>query len=71
MKFGAQVRTKSELYSDLVAVINSQAADLLDNAKMEHQLAGLERRTRTGGKDLIDHAPGAHDDLANAVAGAC
>ena len=23
-----------------------------------------------GGRDSIDHAPGAHDDLANAVAGA-
>ena len=23
------------------------------------------------GRDSIDHAPGAHDDLANAVAGVC
>jgi hypothetical protein len=30
---------------------------------------GLERRTARGGRDSIDHAPGAHDDLANAVAG--
>jgi hypothetical protein len=29
----------------------------------------LERRTARGGKDSIDHAPGAHDDLANCVAG--
>ena len=33
------------------------------------QLIGLERRTARGGRDSIDHAPGAHDDLANAVAG--
>jgi hypothetical protein len=33
------------------------------------QLVGLERRTARGGRDSIDHAPGAHDDLANAVAG--
>jgi hypothetical protein len=29
----------------------------------------LERRTSRSGKDSIDHAPGGHDDLANAVAG--
>jgi hypothetical protein len=34
------------------------------------QLHGLERRTARGGRDSIDHAPGAHDDIANAVAGA-
>jgi hypothetical protein len=34
------------------------------------QLTSLERRTARGGKDSIDHAPGAHDDTANAVAGA-
>jgi hypothetical protein len=33
-------------------------------------MVGLERRTARGGRDSIDHAPGAHDDLANAVAGA-
>jgi hypothetical protein len=63
-------RSKSELYGDLVAIINSAAVDLLDNSKVIGQLIGLERRARTGGRDLIDHAPGGHDDLANAVAGA-
>jgi hypothetical protein len=29
----------------------------------------LERRTARSGKDSIDHPPGAHDDVANAVAG--
>jgi hypothetical protein len=28
-----------------------------------------ERRTARGGRDSIDHAPNAHDDLANSVAG--
>jgi hypothetical protein len=63
-------RTKSELYADLVAVINSGAVDLLDINKLISQLIGLERRTRAGGRDLIDHCPGGHDDVANAVAGA-
>jgi hypothetical protein len=30
----------------------------------------LERRTARSGRDSIDHAPGAHDDIANSVAGA-
>jgi len=32
--------------------------------------ANLERRTRSGGRDSIDHGLGSHDDLANVAAGA-
>jgi hypothetical protein len=60
----------AERSSDLVSVINSRGCDLLDNNRLVGQLIGLERRVRTAGRDLIDHAPGGHDDLANAVAGA-
>lgn len=63
-------RSKSELYVDLLPLINSGAVDLLDNDRVVQQLVGLERRTARGGRDSIDHAPGGHDDLANAVAGA-
>jgi hypothetical protein len=42
---------------------------LLDDARLIHQLCALERRTARGGRDSIDHPPGAHDDLVNAVAG--
>jgi hypothetical protein len=42
----------------------------LDVPRLHAQLVGLERRTARGGRDSIDHAPGAHDDLANAAAGA-
>jgi hypothetical protein len=63
-------KTKSELYIDLLPLINSGACDLLDNERLVSQLASLERRTTRGGRDSIDHPPGAHDDIANAVAGA-
>jgi hypothetical protein len=43
--------------------------ELLDHPKLIAQLCGLERRTARSGKDSFDHAPGAHDDVANAVAG--
>jgi hypothetical protein len=62
-------KSKSDLYRDLLPIINSRKLDLLDDLRLLTQLVGLERRTARGGKDSIDHAPGAHDDLANAVAG--
>lgn len=62
-------RPRSELYGDLLPLLNSGRADLLDSDRLVAQLVGLERRTGRG-KDTIDHAPGAHDDVANAVAGA-
>jgi hypothetical protein len=62
-------KPKSDLYRDLLPVINSRKIDLLDHSRLIGQLCSLERRTSRGGRDSIDHAPGAHDDLANAVAG--
>ena len=61
--------TRSEIYLDLLPVLNSQRADLLDSPRIVAQLAALERRVARGGREIIDHAPGAHDDLANAAAG--
>jgi hypothetical protein len=64
-------RPKSDLYLDLLAAINSRRVALLDNARLISQLVGLERRTARSGRDSIDHAPGAKDDVVNAVAGLC
>ena len=61
-------KAKSEIYRDLLPLIN--AVDLLGNDRLQQQLIMLERRTARGGRDSIDHIPGAHDDVANAVAGA-
>lgn len=63
-------KNKSALYGELLPVLCSSEIELLDNPQLLRELCGLERRTRSGGKDVIDHPPGAHDDLANAVAGA-
>jgi hypothetical protein len=60
---------KSQLYRELLPRLCSAEIELLDDDKLISQLAGLERRTRTGGNDIIDHAPGGHDDAANVVAG--
>jgi hypothetical protein len=63
-------KTKSEIYLSLLPMLNSGRVELLDNQRLISQLCSLERRTARGGRDSIDHAPGAHDDVANAAAGA-
>lgn len=74
-KYGIWVRpcelSASELYLEFLPMIMQGSVQLLDSKRLISQLSGLERRVRTGGKDLITHFPGAHDDLANACAGAC
>ncbi len=64
-------KPKSELYASLLPRLHSGEVELLDNEIMISQLASLQRRTRSGGRDSIDHPPGQHDDLANVVAGVC
>jgi hypothetical protein len=63
-------RPKSEIYRELLAPLNSESLELLDHPRLLAQLQGLERRTGRGGRDTIDHAPNAHDDVINAAAGA-
>jgi hypothetical protein len=62
-------RSKSDLYVELLPLINSRRVELLDDRKAIAQLVGLERRTSRVGKDSIDHAPGGHDDRINAITG--
>jgi hypothetical protein len=63
-------RAKSDLYRDLLPILNSGRAELLDHPRLIAELCGLERRTARSGRDSVDHAPGGHDDVANAAAGA-
>jgi hypothetical protein len=61
---------KSQIYLEALPALNSGKVELLDHPRLASQLCGLERRTARGGKDSIDHAPGGHDDVANAALGA-
>jgi hypothetical protein len=63
-------KPKSDLYLGLLPLLNSGRVELLDRKRLVAQLCSLERRTSRAGKDSIDHVPGGHDDIANAVAGA-
>ncbi len=70
IRYAPAARSKAELYLELLAPLNSGRVELLDDARLLAQFAGLERRTRAGGRDTVDHAPGGRDDLCNAAAGA-
>jgi Terminase large subunit, T4likevirus-type, N-terminal len=61
---------KSIIYVNFLPLINSGKVKLLGNKRLVSQLLNLERRTSRAGRDSIDHGPGAHDDVANAAAGA-
>jgi hypothetical protein len=69
IEFEQSARPKSDLYGDFLPLINAGRVELLDLPRLRHQLVNLERRTARSGKDSIDHIPGGHDDVANAVAG--
>ena len=60
---------RNALYLELLAAANSGRIELPPDQKLARQLQALERRTGRSGRDMIDHPPGGHDDLANAVAG--
>ena len=69
IKYDVAPKPKSDMYRDMLPLLNSKRIDLIDNDRVLNQLVGLERRTARSGKDSIDHAPNGHDDLANVVAG--
>jgi hypothetical protein len=61
----------SDLYVDLLPMLNSGRILLPRHPRLAAQLISLERTTvRSSGHDRIDHPRDQHDDLANAVAGA-
>jgi hypothetical protein len=70
LRYDLADKPKSDLYRDLLPLVNSGQVELLDYPKLVTQLCSLERRTARGGRDSIDHPPHAHDDIVNAAAGA-
>src|SRR4029079_5792604 len=63
-------QTKSELFRDLLPLLNSGRIVLPRNDRLQGQIVGLERRTSAAGRDTISHPDRGHDNVANAVAGA-
>ena len=43
-------KPKSDLYRDLLPLLNARRIDLIDDKRLQAQLCGLERRTSRGGQ---------------------
>jgi hypothetical protein len=69
VQYEVAAKTKSDLYLALVSTIHGEQIELPENETMLRELRSLERRRGSSGKDRVDHPPGGHDDLANALAG--
>jgi hypothetical protein len=73
-KYGIEYRLaempKSDIYRELLPLLNSGRVELLDNQRLIAQLCSLERRTARGGRESVDHPPNGRDDLINSAAGA-
>jgi hypothetical protein len=70
IKYEVSELTRSDLYLEFLPLVNSNTVLLLNHPDMLREFRGLERRRGSSGKDRVDHRPNAHDDLANAAAGA-
>ena len=60
---------KSDLYHDLLPLLNSKGIVLPPMERLIAQAVGLERRVGSSGRDTISHSPGGYDDIINSVAG--
>jgi len=63
-------KTKADIYSEFLPMINARRVEFLDLKIIGAQLTLLERRPSRTGRIVFDHPTNAHDDVANVVAGA-
>jgi hypothetical protein len=59
---------KTAAYLELLPLFSRDQIAILEHARQERELQSLERRTRVGGKYVVDHPRGGHDDYANVLA---
>lgn len=62
--------SKSQIYLETLPLFATGIINLPNDQNLLTELRQLERRTRSGGKDTVDHPPRGHDDAANAACGA-
>lgn len=61
---------RSDIYRNFLPLVNGKLCQLPLHTTLKRQLLSLDRRSLASGKEIIDHPKDAHDDVANAVAGA-
>ena len=62
-------RDRSKIYLDVLPLFASGRVRLIDNRRLVHQFAGLERRVSRSGVERVDHGPQGFDDLSNSASG--
>jgi hypothetical protein len=62
---------KSVFYVGLEPLFAQGKIEIVDHGELSRELRLLERRPRAGGKVIIDHPRGSHDDFANSLAICC
>ena len=70
VKVVPSTRDRSQIYLDVLPLVNAGRVVLLDQPDLLRELRGLERRRGPSGRDRVDHRAGLHDDSANSAAGA-
>lgn len=70
IRYEPSAKTKSEIFLELLALVNSGRVRIPNDKRLRQQFIALERRTSRSGRDSVDHPVSGFDDLANAVAGA-
>jgi hypothetical protein len=68
MNYREATTDKSAALAELEPMFAEGRIDLLDHPQLVKELKCLERRLRTGGRVLVDHPHGGHDDYATALA---
>ena len=69
IKYEASEKNRSDIYIDTGPLLTAGVARLIDMPRLTAQLRQLERRAHPSGRDKVNHGPGGHDDIANAVMG--
>ena len=59
---------KAAAYGELEPVFAQGRIEILDHPQLIRELKLLERRPRSGGRDVVDHPRGYQDDYANSLA---
>lgn len=67
--YALSAQNRSELYLDMLPLVQAGAVELPDDPQLLRELRGIERRRGFGGRDRCDHRAGAHDDRGNSAAG--
>jgi hypothetical protein len=63
-----EAEEKSKAYLEMEPVFAQGRIEILDHPQLIRELRLLERRPRPGGKTIVDHPSGGHDDHANSLA---